>query len=260
MGAYDYGFITQITNEEARRSYAGDTSGAALLSGERFPVGMLATTQDGRWHRFAQNGATATVAGSIYTGPVLVAAHVNNTAAATAVGATTVTFTQGATAITANYFKGGTLTVDVNPGGGYTYGIDSHAAVGSATSYAWPLAPGEAIQVALTTTSRLSLVSNPYRNLVIAPTTTLAAAVAGVAQSIIAAKSFGWIQTKGNASVLTDGTVIIGNEVYSPSTNTAGACVAEGGSEAVHNIQKQIGAVLRAAASTAFSTVNLDIV
>lgn len=260
MGAYDYGFITQITNQEARTIRAGATAGAALLSGEFFPVGMLATTQDGRWYRFAQNGAGATlVAGSIYTGPVLVTNHVNNTATATAVGATTVTFTQGGTAITRNFYKGGTMTIDVTPGGGYTYGIDSHDAVGSAASYAYPLAPGESIQVALTTTSRISLVSNPYRNLVIAPTTTLAAAVAGVAISLVAVNGFGWIQTKGNAAVLTDGTVIIGNEVYSPSTNTAGACVAEGASEAVHNIQKQIGAVLRAAASTAFSTVNLDI-
>jgi hypothetical protein len=259
MGAYDYAHITALTNQEARTIYAGDTAGAALLSGEHYPVGALGTTQDGRWYRFCQNGATALVAGSIYTGPVLVAAHVNNTATATAIGATTVTFTQGATAITRNYFKGGTMTIDVTPGGGYTYGIDAHDAVGSATAYAWPLAPGEAIQVALTTTSRISLVSNPYRNLVIAPTTTLAAAVAGVAISLVAAKGFGWLQTKGNAAVLTDGTVIIGNSVYSPSTNTAGACVAEGSAEATHNIQKEIGSVLRAAASTAFSTVNLDL-
>lgn len=255
-----YNFVTEITNQEMRTIYTGGTSGANLLSGERFPVGMLGTTQDGRWFRFAQNGAgSALVAGSMYTGPVLQTNHVNNTATATAVGAKTVTFTQGGTAITRNFYKGGTLTVDVTPGGGYSYGIDAHDAVGSATSYAYPLAPGESIQVALTTTSRLSLVSNPWRNLVICPTTTLAAAPAGVAVSLIASNGFGWLQTIGNCSVLTDGTVIIGNLVVSPSTNTAGAVVAESATAATTVIEVPVGTVTRAAASTAFSTINLSL-
>lgn len=260
MGAYDYGMITQLTNVEARNIYAGGTSGAALLSGERFPVGMLGTTQDGRWYRFAQNGGTLAVPGSGYTGPVTQANYVNNTATATAAGATSVTFTQGATAITRNLFKGGTMTIDVSPGGGYTYGIDAHDAVASATSYAWPLAPGESVQVALTTTSRISLVSNPYRSIIICPTTTLAAPVAGFAISAIAANGFGWIQTKGNAACLTDGTVIIGNLVALPSTNTAGAVVALSQTIGTTVIESIVGRVTRAAASTAFSTVFLDLI
>ena len=259
MPGFDYGQIIQLPNYAVRQTFPGATTGSALLSGEHYPVGTIGTTQDGRWFVFSQNGAVATVAGSIYTGPVLLTNHVNNTAAATAAGAVTVTFTQGATAITRNFYKGGVLTVDVSPGGGFSYALDANDAVASATSNTYSLAAGESVQVALTTTSRLSLVSNPHRNLVIAPTTTLAAAVAGVAVSVIPVNGFGWMQTKGNCAVLTDGTVIIGTTVVSPSTNTAGACVAQSTTTSTSVIQVVLGLVTRAAASAAFSTVNLSI-
>ena len=41
-GGFDYGQIEQLTNQEIRNVYTG------LISGERFPVGTLGTTQDGR--------------------------------------------------------------------------------------------------------------------------------------------------------------------------------------------------------------------
>lgn len=256
MGAYDYGQIVQLTNQEVRNTYVAATTGPTLLSGERWPVGTLGTTQDGRWYRFCQNGGTLLVPGNVICGPAPVSDYVNLTATATAVGATTVTFTQGATAITQNQFKDGWLSVSVTPGAGYIYGISSHNAVGSATSYAWPLAPGESIQVALTTTSRLDLIPNPYRGVIQAPATTLTSTPVGVCVSPIPADDYGWIQVQGMANVLTAGTLVIGNRAVA-QTGTAGACGPETATAATSKTEVTIGTVARVAASTAWSAIDL---
>lgn len=225
----------------------------------KFPAGTLGYTQDGRWFRYARNGASTLVPGNVLTSPVPVTNHVNNTATATAAGANTITFTQSNTAITAGQYQDGWLSISVTPGAGFIYGLREGAAVASATANTYNLAPGETVQVALTTTSRIDLVANPYRGVIQCPTTTLAAAPVGVAVSAPTANQWCWIQVKGAANVLTDGTVIIGNFVMVPSTNTAGAVVAGGATEAVNNISVPIGQVLRAAASTAWSTVSLNL-
>lgn len=257
MGAYDYGQIVQLTAQEVRQTYTGGTTpGAGLLSGERYPVGTLGTTQDGRWYRFAQNGGSTLVPGNVICGPAPVSDYVNNTATATAVGATTVTFTQGATAITQNYFKDGWMSISVTPGAGYMYGISSHDAVGSATSYAWPLAPGESIQVALTTTSRIDLIPNPYRGVIQAPATTLTSTPVGVAVSAPIANAYCWIQVEGMANVLTAGTLVIGNRAVA-QTGTAGACGPETATAATSKTEVTIGTVARVAASTAWSAIDL---
>ncbi len=256
MSGFDYGQVVQLTDQEVRNTYVATTSGATLLSGERFPVGTLGTTQDGRWYRFAQAGAAALVPGDVICGPAPVTNHVDNIATATAIGATTVTFTQGATAVTQNQYKDGFLVISVTPGAGYTYGISSHAAVASATSYAWPLEPGESIQVALTTTSRIDLIANPYRGVIQAPATTLTSTPVGVAVSPIPIADYGWIQVQGICGVLTAGTLVIGNRAVA-QTGTAGACGPETAVAGTSKTEVTIGTVARVAASTAWSSIDL---
>lgn len=253
---FDYGQVVQLTPQEARRIYAGSaTVAATMLSGERFPVGTLGTTQDGRWYRFS-SCAELLVPGNWLTQTAPVTNHVGNTATVTAAGATKVTFTQGATAITQNYYKDGYLVVSVTPGAGYTYGLSGHPAVGSATANTYDLAPGESIQVALTTTSRLDLIQNPYRSLIQGPANTIAANPVGVAISAITSGGFGWVQVQGLCGVLTKGTLVIGNRAVAP-TATAGAVGPETALATTSDNEVTVGVVANVAADGAWSSIDL---
>lgn len=241
--------VIGLTIQEARSTYASSVN-------SQWPAGTLGVTQDGRWFRFARAGASTLVPGNVLAGPAPVTNHVGNTAVATAAGLNTVTFTQGGTAITQNQYKDGWLVVSVTPGAGFTYGISDHAAVGSAASNAYPLAPGESVQVALTTTSRLDLISNPYRGVIQAPITTLTSNPVGVAVSAPTTGQWCWIQVQGVCGVLTSGTLIIGENAISPA-GAAGAVGpnSSGGSET----EVVIGQVVRVAATTAWSSIDLKL-
>lgn len=251
-GGFDYGQIVQLTNQEVRNVYTG------LLSGERYPVGTLGTTQDGRWYRFARAGASTLTPGDVIVGPVPVTNNVGNTAAATAAGATETTFTIGATAITQNQYKDGWLSVSVAPGAGYLYGLRDHAAVASAGSATWDFSPGESVQVAFTTSTRLDLIASPYRGVIQCPATTIGSNPVGVAVSAPTTGQYCWIQVEGAANVLTAGTLIVGNRAVAP-TGTAGACGPETATAATSKIESTIGQVLRVAANAAFSTIDLHL-
>lgn len=179
--------------------------------------GMEAITSDGRHFRWAKNGATATVAGSLYQTAAELTNHDHLTPAAAAVGATQITVALGATAVTANQYAGGLLVVDSAPGEGYSYFIESHPAADLSTSCVFTIgAPG--VVVAITTGSEVTLTPNPYSGIVVTPATTLTGAVVGVATYIIAANEYGWIQTKGQCGVLIDGTIGVGLACVAPSS------------------------------------------
>lgn len=187
-------------------------------------VGDLARTADGREFRWVKAGDTALVAGNVIQTAAELTNHDNLAVTATAIGAYEVTVSLGATAVTANQYAGGTLVVDTTPGIGYTYLIASHPAADLSTACVFTLS--DPIQVALTTSSRVTLAPNPWSGVVQAPATTLTGAVVGVATYIVGAGEYGWIQTKGPCGVLCAGTVIVGAVAVSPS-GTAGAVVTD---------------------------------
>lgn len=179
-------------------------------------------TDDGRVYRYALAGAVDLVAGNVLQGPAIVTTHLANTPPAVAIGATSFTYTPGGTLGTLNQYAGGYLQIDTTPGNGYTYAISGHPAF--ALSTAFTLTLKDAIQVALTTSSRVGLMANPYRGVIQFPVTTATGIVAGVAPYIITAAQYGWIQTWGICSVLIAGTPALGAGVMTPST-TAGSAV-----------------------------------
>lgn len=188
-------------------------------STQKHPLGTYAETADGRGFRYAQVGATATVAGSLYQGAAPLANHLANTPPAVAIGATSFSYTPGATAGAANLYAEGYLQVDTTPGNGYTYLVSGHAAIASATAFTLYLR--DAIQIALTASSRVGLLPNPYKNVIVAATTLTAKAV-GVAPAVITAAYYGWLQTRGPCSVLINGTPAITAPLMNSAT-TAGA-------------------------------------
>lgn len=199
-----------------------DSGAFDYTSTQKLPLGTRARTRDGRVFRYCRAGATALVAGSLYQSAVPVANHLANTPPAVAAGATQFTYTPGATAGSeANDYGEGYLQVDTTPGNGFTYLVAGHPLIASATAFTLTLDPAHPIQVALTTSSRVGLIWNPYKNLIVAATTVTAPAM-GVACAPITANYYGWLQTWGPASCLINGTPGIGIGVVSSAT-TAGA-------------------------------------
>lgn len=193
------------------------------------PLGTIAVARDGRVFRYASAGASDLVAGNIIQSAAPIANHLALTAVAEAIGAGTaadpITVTPGATAGAANLYAEGTLNIDTTPGNGYNYRISGHAAIVASTAFSLYLDPDELIAVALTSASRYGLHHNPFKTCIVAATTVTAPVVGCAAAPIVGngtAENFGWLQSRGPASVLINGTPGVGIGVVSSAT-TAGA-------------------------------------
>lgn len=214
-------------------------------------LGERVTSPDGRSFRYAKCGGTALVPGKLYQAPAQVTNHQDLTPAAAAIGDTSVTVTLGATAATANQYAGGYLVITVTPGQGYSYLISSHPAADSAATLVLTLA--DPIQVALTTSSRCDLVSNPYRAVIINPTTA-SSCVAGAAVYPVAASEFGWLQVGGVAPLLID------DQTVTVGTNIAASNQAAGAVEPATGVQQIIGRAVTGGATTEYVAVELLLV
>jgi len=192
---------------------ASTTQGQAL--------GAIGRTRDGRMYRYVKAGAADLVAGNVVQAPAIVPNHLALTPVAAAVGATQVTVALGATLASAGQYAEGWLNVDTTPGNGELYAISGHPAAALSTNLTVTLRPEDSVQVALTTASRCGLLANPFNGVIQAPIV-LTASVVGVAQYIIPANNFGWVQTRGPASVLINGTPALGAGVTNGAT-TAGS-------------------------------------
>lgn len=229
--------------------------GQPIFISQSTPVtvpGTKAMTADGREFVYCKAGASNLVAGNVITTAAELTNHDNLGVAAAAIGATQVTVTLGATAVTENQYAGGLLVVDTTPGIGYSYLIDSHPAAALSTACVFTLS--DPVQVALTTDSRVTLTPNPWSGVIQAAATTLTGAVVGVATYVITAAEYGWLQVKGPAGVLCAGTVAVGAVAVSPS-GTAGAVVTDPANASV----AIIGSAMVATASGEVNQILLNI-
>lgn len=222
-----------------------DVSGGNTNDGTN--LGGLATTGDGRYFRWALAGAVALVPGKLQQNSAEVTGNQNLAVAAAAIGATQVVTTSTVT-VTANQLAGGYVMVTTSTGAGYQYQIGSHAAV---TSAALTLNLVDPIIVALDTNSRVDLDPSPYMSIIVSPTTATGFSV-GVAVAATPAAGYGWIQTRGVANVLADGTVVVGTSVCA-SNGTAGAV------EATAGVQGLVGTAMTGIATTEYGSINLNI-
>lgn len=217
-----------------------------------FPLGTQLVMNDGRKYRFALAGGSALVVGDVISSAAIITTDQSMAAAAAAVGARSIVFTHGAATVVINYFAEGYATISLAPGAGQVYKIANHAALTSGGADTVHLWPGHAVRVALTTTSDVSLLAHPNAG-VIQLAASISGMPVGVAVSTIAAAGFGWLQTRGVASVLTEGTVVIGANAVG-DTATAGACgPATAATEAV------IGRVQMVEATTEWSGIFLTL-
>ena len=216
-------------------------------------LGTIARDGAGRIFRYCLSGVTQTV-GNTLQAAAQVADHQNLTPTVTtygAVGDTVIVATLAGTAVAAaNLYADGFVQIDTTPGLGYSYRVIQHAAVLGGGVITLTLDPSGPIQVALTASSRVSLVQNPYKYVIQSPTTA-SGAIVGVSIFPITNGEYGWIQTGGVAGVLTAGSIAVGQAVaYSA---TAGACAIEGSTLA------QIGRIMVTGAAGRVQAVMLTL-
>jgi hypothetical protein len=198
---------------------------------QRHQLGSRFVTADGRVFRYCKAGASNLVVGNVIQAPAQDTAHQQLTPAATAIGARQIVAALGASAAAENLYAEGWAIIDTTPGLGYAYPIAGHAAVASSGNITLNLPSDSLVQVALTTSSRVSLQRNPYAGVIQSPVTTLTGAVVGVAVYPITAAQYGWIQTHGPGAVLIAGTPGVGLAVVVPGT-AAGCVVVDGAASA----------------------------
>ena len=241
-----------IINPNDLFAQISNVSTTAPYSTFTLPLGSRATTGDGRDFRLVQAGASALIIGQVQQCPALVA-NGTGTAIAAAIGATSLALTISSSTYAAGALTGGFFVTygTVANGGGQNLRIANNTAVTSGTTITITL--DDAVQTAITTSANFVLVPPKYAGVIQMPTTATGS-VAGVAINNLAASYYGWIQTKGFANVLIQGTPAIGTAVACPAT-TAGACAVTSGTTSVPNMN--IGTTLATGTDGRYGPVDL---
>ena len=212
-------------------------------------LGELVFSNDGRAYRYCQAGGTALVAGQLQQSQAEDTDTQNLTAVAAAVDDLTIASTTTVT-VTANEYAEGFILTSVTPGVGRMYKIKGHIAYAAA-------APtfnldNDPVKVALTTTTRLDAFANPYKAVVVNPTT-LTGIPVGVGIHPIVGTEFGWLQVGGVANILADGALLVGASAVA-SDGTAGAVEAAGLNVGTLSL---IGSALTGITSTEYGAVRI---
>ena len=223
----------------------GDIDPYTVGTTQLFPLGTKLVQND-RTFRYAEYGGT-TAASNLVQREAPDGAHDDldptgsGTGAGVAAGDTIISIATSITLVV-NEYVGGTLTIADDTGEGYSYLVTANEVAAGAANANVTIADG--LAVAIDATSNVKLVKSAYRELIIQPTT-LTGALVGVGVGIGADGSYGWIQTTGDAGILTDGAVVIGQRVMA-SNGTPGSVEAHALTEATPNtfITPPIGVVV----------------
>ena len=223
--------MSRITSRGATGPLAIQANGTFQTSTDADLVTLVGSRwdlSDGREVVLAKAASGTTVAeGKLYQDAALVANHQN--CDVTAVQAysnngntpATVTITLGATAATANQYRGGYLAVVDGAGEGQLLKIASHPAADSAATLTLTLEDGPSTALS-TTTSECSLIPPHCQDIIIHPTTP-SNVPAGLAMYPIAASAYGFLLVKGIGNALGDATTPAVGCAISWSAATAGA-------------------------------------
>jgi|TARA_R110002012_G_scaffold2888_6_gene13756 hypothetical protein len=166
---------------------------------------------DGRVFRYAYF-STATAQGLLTSQDLSASAIVesDNKLTAAGAGATEVTYTDSGTvgSATLNQYAGGYLHTTDDAGEGFQYRIKSSTA---ASSNAVTFTLYDGLKVAVTTATDVAVTGGLWNNLIGASATDYV--VCGVTPISFTVNYYGWVQTRGVATVLADGTIAAGNNL-----------------------------------------------
>ena len=171
------------------------TSGSGVyIPGMGREVGTRFSLDDGREVVLATNGASALVTGNLLQSEAEVTAFHKlamtvPTAYPASIGKNQIYVTNGATVLNVNQFQGGYASVTAGTGIGQSFKIASHQA--AANGAAFVVTIEETIQVTLDATSKITLMQNPYENVIQTPITTATGAPCGVSLYPVSASTAG---------------------------------------------------------------------
>lgn len=224
-----------------------------ISSVQQGALGLKAETKDGREFRYGLAGAADLAVGKLAQQSAVVTTH-QNIVVAGAAGDMQVTVTLGATNnATADQYKDGYVVGLSGTGAGQSARIRTHGAIALSTAGTMYLA--EPLTTTFAATPKASLVKSPFSGMIISSTADTTEQVVGVPIITITAAYYGWVQTKGIAGVLVNGTVTKGAGIIKGATTAGSADI-----EATATITTRIGAIYdTAGASTTYATVMLNI-
>lgn len=216
-------------------------------------LGAQGVTRDGRVFRYTLAGAVDLAAGKVNQVAAVVGNHQNIAVfAAAAVGDNVVQLTLGATATTAAQYDDGYVVGFDTPGVGQCLNISGTPVLALSTS--GPFQLYDPVATALTTASKVNLEKNQWSGALVYATGATTEFCNGVASVLISAATYGWLQTRGPAAVLTNGAITKGAGVV-PGQTTAGSVDIE----ATTTITQRVGTQIQTGTTTKYSTTYLTI-
>ena len=221
---------------------------------QKFPLGTKLVYGE-RAYRYAGAGGVAFVVGSLYQSVVPLVGHIDEVIGSPAVGAVTIDFTPAVDStddMALNEFADGYLNIVDEVGEAYLYAIASHPIILGAVSGVLTLRDPIVVVPAAGATG--SILHNKYAVNIVHPAPATAG-ITGVAVGVVSANRFGWLQTAGPASVLTDTTLLI-SDVVVPATTDNGAVMA---SAAFETDGPLVGNVLLVGADLEHSIIDLKL-
>lgn len=190
---------------------------------QQHKLGELYSDPWGNRFRYVQAGAVALAQGQL----MQEAAEDTNfrsmaVAVAAAYGSTQVSVTLGATAVTSGMFESGYFYIESAAGLGQQFRIVRHEIADAAAACIFTL--DRPVQVALTTSSQVSVRKNPFDGVIVFPTTPTGGPV-GIATTAIGVGEYGWVQSGGDVAALFDTGVNTAADVTGimPSADVAGS-------------------------------------
>ena len=232
------------------------TSGTTSVSdalGNDIPLGSVLYYGD-RVFRYGLNGGVALTAGKLVQTIVGTKADHQDLAptAAVAAGEYEISVETAGTDLTLNQYAGGYLYVNDGAGEGQCLKIKSNPVHDHSDDPSVVITCHDALATAIATSSKVSLMSDPWSGLVVAPAAETGAAM-GVPVVDMAASAYGWFQTHGPAAVLTVGTIVLGHNVVRSAT------VAGGVAPATSDILDIVGTCMLVDVTTDYSLIKLNI-
>ncbi len=226
--------------------------------GDQLTVGQMAWDgNSGKIFRYALAGASALVAGNLLQESAEDTTYENMAVGtAGAVGDAYIQVTNGTATITNAQFVGGSISV-------YTAGTvavgDEYTIVGVSgtltTGGALKVFTDKSLRYAFTTSAKVVMKRPISSGVIQMPATTPTGIAVGIAHYAVSASQYGWIQTHGPASALSDGsTFAVGSEVGTPS-GTAGCITVY----AAATTKQTVGLAREAAASAHAIAIFLQI-
>ena len=233
--------------------FASGTTSVEDSLGNDIPLGSTLHYGD-RVFRYGLNGGVALTAGKLVQTIVGTKADHQDLAptAAVAAGEYEISVETAGTDLTLNQYAGGYLYVNDGDGEGQCLKIKSNPVHDHSDDPSVVITCHDALATAIATSSKVSLMSDPWSGLVVAPAAETGA-VMGVPVVDMALSAYGWFQTYGPAAVLTVGTVVLGHNVVRSAT------VAGGVAPATSDILDIVGTCMLVDVTTDYSLIKLNI-